>query len=746
MDFARDVQPVLTSKCLTCHSGSSAQAELKLHTRAELLSGGASGPAIVPGDAENSLLVRKISGQQGMRMPPAGAPLAPETIAIFRQWIDEGARFEGVLGTADRLAPMAPRNPAIPAGVSPHPIDRFIGEYLQRQGIAIADPVSDAVFARRVYYDVVGVPPSPAELEAFVSDTDPGKREALVDRLLARCTQYAEHWMSYWNDLLRNDEGVIYHGERKSITKWLYHALETNKPYHEMAGELLNPAREPAAEGYLTGVTWRGVVSASQSPPMQASQNAAQVFLGMNLKCAACHDSFVNRWKLADTYGLAAMFADEDLELVRCDVKTGKLAEARFPVDDLGVSFDSSLASRREAAAAWFTHPSNGRFSRTLVNRYWKQLMGRALVEPIDDMDADPWHRDLLDWLASDFASNGYDLQSLLRNIMTSHAYQMPAVYEPGTSEPGKDESYVFRGPHLRRLSAEQFQDTISTVSGEWRVTVPRADTYARYTREWRLKSDPLSRALGRPIRDQVYTERSQETSTLQSLEFTNGPLLSKRIENAARSLVGERQPAPENRFDSGMMRSGAAAVDVDISGARELWLLVEDVDSYDPSRVVAGWVNASTIRGRRKRRMASPDTEMLLQDGKRKAIAAPLGSALHFPLDGKQKRFVAQAVVDERSRQSDIGPAVRFFVFTEKPDLERLVRVEGAPPVAPVPREWTREALATYLYTHLLGRAPEAAELELAAKMLGESRPTLEGTSDLLWALLMSPEFQFLH
>ncbi|MCW5966305.1 MAG: hypothetical protein KIT83_19870, partial [Bryobacterales bacterium] len=128
------------------------------------------------------------------------------------------------------------------------------------------------------------------------------------------------------------------------------------------------------------------------------------------------------------------------------------------------------------------------------------------------------------------------------------------------------------------------------------------------------------------------------------------------------------------------------------------------------------------------------------------KAIPAPLGKVMHFQLEGKAQRFRAQAVIDERSRQSDISPAVRFFVFTEEPDTEQLVRVEGDPPRAAPPSDWDAPALVRYLYQHLLGRPPAPTELQLATDTLGSTKPTLEGTEDLLWALLMSPEFQYLH
>ncbi|HEX2726939.1 MAG TPA: DUF1549 domain-containing protein, partial [Beijerinckiaceae bacterium] len=496
-DFVRDVQPVLTARCLACHSGEGAQAGLKIHTRDELLAGGKSGPAIVPGKADASLLVERIEGRKGMRMPPSGPPLEPAEIDRIRQWIDQGARFEGrATPVAGRVAPLAPRMPPVPAGAAANPIDRFIDSYLAQKKLPAPPLVSDALFARRVWLDLHGLPPPPEALAAFLASHDKDKRTRLIDRLLAERKPYAEHWISFWNDLLRNDEGVIYHGERKSISTWLLGALEQNVPYDAMVRALLDPPAKTGPEGFLVGVTWRGVVSASQVPPMQAAQNAAQVFLGINLKCAACHDSFINRWKLRDTYGLAGLFSEEPLELARCDVKLGGHETARFLYSDFGVKFDDSAAARRKAAADWFVHRENGRFSRTLVNRYWRQLFGRGIVEPPDDMDGPPWSEDLLDWLASDFSAHGYDLRHLLRQITTSRAYQSEAVREVGESR-----DYVFRGPRLRRLSAEQFSDTISAVTGDWRLHSPRTENFATYSREWRLKSDPLSRALGRPIR-----------------------------------------------------------------------------------------------------------------------------------------------------------------------------------------------------------------------------------------------------
>lgn len=742
VDFLKDVQSVLTSKCLACHSGDAAQGGFKAHTREDLLHGGKNGPAIVPGNGAGSLLVLKISGQKGPRMPPSGPPLPEETIARIKTWIDQGARWDGKAVVTERIAPLAPRKPALPDGSATHPVDRFVEAYLAKHKVERRGTVSDELFARRAWFDVTGLPPAPEELTAFLKDNSAGKRDKLVDTLLANRPAYAEHWISFWNDLLRNDEGVIYHGERKSITKWLLGSLQENRPYDEMVRTLLNPPPKSDEEGFLIGVTWRGVVSASQTPPMQAAQNAGQVFLGINLKCAACHDSFINRWKLRDTYGLAGMFSDDKLELVRCDVPLGKAAEPKFPFEGISVKFDATLASRRSAAAEWFTSDQNGRFARTIVNRYWKALLGRGIVEPADDMDAEPWDEDLLDYLASDFVEHRYDLQYLVRQIMTSKAYQMPVAMEKAA---GKD--YVFRGPRIRRLTAEQFEDTISAVTGDWRVNSPRTDTHARYTREWRLKSDPLSRAMGRPIRDQVYTERATEATALQALELTNGPLLSKRLERGARNLLGQMKPAPANIFDSKMVRGGPVPIDVDITGAKELYLLLEDVDTYDPARVVAGWGNAELIGPNGTVPLAEAGLQVKLKESTMPAIEAKLPSMLHFNIAGKgYTRFRAQGVIDEQSRQSDISPAVRFFVFTEKPDPEQLIRVEGTPPSTPPRKNWKSQELADRLHAQLFSRKPTETERKLAVEMMGGEKPSADGVEDLLWAMLMSPEFQYIH
>lgn len=724
VDYATQVHPILAARCLVCHNGKSGQGGLSLAARQDVLRGGLSGPAIVPGQGANSLLVQRLTGAKTPRMPMAGEPLPEAAIAIIRTWIDEGARMNVDAAPVQAFS-LALKPP--PAGG----IDALLAPYYRQHRVPPAAPVSDAIFLRRAYLDLWGLLPPPERLRSFVADTRPDKRARLIDEILAHPRNYAEHWISFWNDLLHNDEGVVYHGERSSITPWLLSALQDNRPYDEFVRQLLAPPEKGGSAGFIQGVTWRGTVNASQTPPMQAAQNSAQVFLGVNLKCNSCHDSFISHWKLREAYALAAFFTNEPLEMVRCDAPTGITAEPGFLFPELGTGpFGGTLEEKRAAAARLFTARGNGLFARTIVNRVWRLLFGRGLVEPLDEMEGGAWHPPLLEWLAADFAEHGYDIKRLLRVIMTSQAYQRPSV-EPG---PPRDPAYVFSGPWPRRLTAEQFADAIASLTGEWRVRVDNRPVPGIYAREWRFKANALTRALGRPVRDGAVTERQTESTTLQALELANGKTLNDWLRDGAARLAGQAAPAPRSLFDSGLMRASTKVeVDLDLQGRTRLRLLIVDVDSYDPARVKAMWKDA---------RFSGPDGDTPV------AVEVVFGREVLLDLSGKgYTRFRATLVIDPSSNQSDISPAIRAFVFEDAPNLRKLVAASGETPVPPPPPASTPAALVRQVYEFAFSRAPSPAELKgalaLAAPGGGASR---EGIQDLLWAVLLSPEFQFIR
>jgi hypothetical protein len=431
-----------------------------------------------------------------------------------------------------------PKPPQPPAGPGSG-IDRFLAAAWASEGFTPPAPVEDRVFARRVYLDVVGLLPTPEQLDRLERDPRADKRARLVDELLADRLGYAEHWASFWNDLLRNDEQTNIDGLRKPITPWLYQALLQNKPLDQFTAELLDPGRDGPV-GYLKGVNWRGRVNASQAPPVQAAQNVSQVFLASSLKCASCHDSFINKWKLNQAYGMASFFAPQDLEIHRCDKGTGTPAAPRFLFAGLGdVPANADLETRHQAVAHMVTRPKNPRFSRALVNRLWKRLLGRGLIEPADDFDSTPHSSALLDWLAHDFMSHDYDARHTLRLILTAQVYQLPLT---GDTPPGKDRQPMPpRGPVERRLTSEQYLDAVASVTGHWpNVPVMSVPVENPHVRAWRhRKPDALATALGRPNREQVCTERNQESTVLQALELVNGRELATRLHEGAKALLG---------------------------------------------------------------------------------------------------------------------------------------------------------------------------------------------------------------
>jgi mono/diheme cytochrome c family protein len=550
IDFAHDIAPLLKAHCAECHTNGKYKGGLSLDSREALLKT----KAVVPGKGRESELFKRITtADPEMRMPSKGKPLSAKEIALLAAWIDQGLPWDAgfTFKATAYVAPVKPRRPALPP-LRPgfeHPIDRIVDAYYTRHKVAPPPPLDDAGFLRRVYLDVIGLLPAPSETEGFLKDPAPDRRHRLIRRLLGERRACAEHWLTFWNDLLRNDyQGTGYiDGGRKQITAWLYRSLLENQPYDRFVRELIVPA--PESEGFINGIQWRGNVNASQVRELQFAQNVGQVFFGVNIKCASCHDSFIDRWKLADAYALAAVVADRPLQMHRCDKALGKYAEPRFLWPELGaIDAKQPRAKRLEQLAALVTHPDNGRFTRTIANRFWQRLLGRGIVHPVDVMANRPWSEDLLDYLAVYLTDAGYDLQKLQEHILTSRAYQSRVVPQAKESV---GEDYVFRGPELRRLTAEQFLDAVwmitSTAPTQAAAPVklpPFPETIPverRFIRAALVNADALMRSLGRPNREQVVTTRPDQVTTLQALDLSNGQILADTLARGAVNLLKAR-------------------------------------------------------------------------------------------------------------------------------------------------------------------------------------------------------------
>lgn len=544
------VRMVLAHNCYKCHSGAKIEGELRLDEKEFVFAGGESGPILIPGNPAESDLIRRINLPKNHRdvMPSKGKLLTDSEKQLLELWIQKGAPWPD--GAAQqsiyRIAELAPRNPILPPPTSglTNPIDLWVNEYFKQNNLNWQAKIDDKTYLRRIFLDVIGLIPTPEELVEFAKDPRPEKRDIWLQNLLNRKEDYATHWFTFWNDALRNDyTGTGYiTGGRFNISDWLYTSIRENKPYNQFVHQLISP--DPKSKGFIEGIKWRGTVNASQRTEMQAAQNVGQVILGLNLKCASCHDSFISDWKLEEAYAFANIFADSTLEVSRCEQPTGKLAKTKILWEELGEI--DSMANRTEKLrqlADKLVQPANGRMYRTIVNRIWKQMMGRGIVEPVDEMDNLPWSQDLLDWLAVDFVENGYDLKRLIFLIGSSKIYQSKST-PIASPELLLAENYQFKGLISRRMTAEQFSDAVS------QIIFPLFDsTLQRYkpsqlihenlqktefVRAALVANNSFLTALGRPNREIVSTSRDSQGSLLQALELTNGEKLNSALQKGA--------------------------------------------------------------------------------------------------------------------------------------------------------------------------------------------------------------------
>ncbi|MCX8156734.1 MAG: DUF1553 domain-containing protein [Verrucomicrobiae bacterium] len=782
VDFVKDIQPILQVSCAHCHGRGKDKGGFKIDTRTDLLRGGDSGPAVRVGDSRGSLLIEMVSGlDPDNLMPKKGKRLTAQQVGLLRAWIDQGLAWPADITFARQpLHNLHPRRlePPPPTATSgPHPVDRWLEGYYRKHGVPPAAPAPDGVWVRRVYLDVLGVLPTLAEQEAFAADRRADKRALLVHRLLQDQHRYAEHWLSFWNDLLRNDyKGTGYiDGGRKQITAWLYSALATNMPYHQMVRELLNPS--PESEGFLKGIVWRGAVNSSQTPAMQAAQNVSHVFMGVNLKCASCHDSFINDYTLAGTYALANVFSEEPLEIFECDKPTGRKAGYAFLYPELGTLTPSTNRQERfRQIASLMTSERNGRLPRTLVNRLWARFFGHGLVEPVDDMDAPAWHPELLDWLAEDFVAHGYDIKHLMATLLTSRAYQRPAV--PGSEAPSS--TYVFRGPLVRRLTAEQFRDVLADITGagypspqptvDWLLTEPphiqtqrlqqitvlqttsSAETATNHWMTWFVREWVLP---GRPAAAQAVLAANLEWKL-----FVNGQAVGD-TRSAATPAVMDLAPHLRAGFNRLAVRVGKKPEKTPLPTTRSLAAFLRlRVDGQDWTPDLAQqwrWTTASTNDWESLPPLA--EWEMLPADAARqeadwlneRAFAAAIHSCERWgryravwvaadPLAVALDRPNREQVCTVRPTQAT---TLQMLELANGKTLAALLQ-EGAARLnerSPQPPE----ALIRQVYRQALGRPPTPREEALIRRYLKE-HGRREGWEDFLWSLAMLPEFQMIY
>lgn len=339
VDYLRDIKPILQSRCYSCHGALKQKGSLRVDTAALLKKGGDSGEGVVPGKSAESVLIDAVTGANGLtRMPAEGEPLKPEQIDLLKKWIDQGAVAPAEKTPDDPRQHWAYQRPAkapLPlvknAARVRNPIDNFIAAEHERLGISPAPSAEKHVLLRRVYLDLIGLPPTRDELHAFLNDSSPDAYEKVVDRLLAH-PQYGVRWGRHWMDVWRYSDWAGYGKQVRDSQPhiwrwrdWIVESLNEDKGYDRMvlemlAGDELAPEDESVlrATGYLV----RNYKLLSRETWMQDTVNhTAKSFLATTLECARCHDHFYDPLLQSEYYQLRAIFEPYN---VRTDRLPGK--------------------------------------------------------------------------------------------------------------------------------------------------------------------------------------------------------------------------------------------------------------------------------------------------------------------------------------------------------------------------------------------------------------------------------------
>jgi hypothetical protein len=451
------------------------------------------------------------------------------------------ARFMGHIATWNTIVP---RPGAIDAAAwDSLPVKNFIDELAWRKHRALnilpSPPADDATFLRRAYLDAIGRLPTPDEVRRFLADTDPQKRDRLVDELLER-PEYADRWANLWADLLRPNPYRVGIKSTLSLDTFLRDAFAHNLSYDRFVGELLT----------ATGSVWRNgaaVIYRDRRSPDEIVTMASQLFLGVRLECAKCHQHPFEVYGQGDFYGLAAYFArvgyvgtglsppisgGEEAVVVKPsgDVKH-PLTDAVLAPKPLGAEAGAEPAEsdRRIALVAWLRSADHPTFAAAAVNRIWAEFFGLGIVDPVDDFRATnpPSNAELMTALAAEFRSLGFDQKRLIATIMKSHLYGLSAL----ANETNAGDHRNFSRHYRRRLRAEVVADAVDDVTG-----VPSSYAGAapgtRATQLWTHRTgSTFLDVFGRPDPNQdPPCERIADATIVQAMHLMNGQHLHGKV------------------------------------------------------------------------------------------------------------------------------------------------------------------------------------------------------------------------
>jgi hypothetical protein len=457
-------------------------------------------------------------------------------------------------------------------------IDDAVFAKLKKIRVLPSDLSTDEEFLRRAYLDTIGMVPAPDEVRAFLKDRDPQKRSKLIDQLLDR-PEFVDVWTLKWNDLLRNNPRLTRTG-LASYYNWIRDQVAKDVPYDQFVRSLLTAT---GANDQVGPVNYYLV----SRDPLDLTSATSQVFLGVRIECARCHNHPFEKWTQNDYYGLAGFFSNirrigngnqmaaqvivgpPNRRLQVRNPKTNQPVEPKV-LDDTEIKPDTE--DLRVALADWITSPQNPFFARAIANRVWAHYMGRGIIDPVDDIRVTnpPSNPELLDALAKDLVEKKFDLKALMRDLMNSRVYQLSSR----ANETNRQDQRNFARAYPKRLTAEQLYDSISQACGAFTPFFPQrrgggmgmGGAIAQAVRDamdpgaTRAHQIPIPRVpgevgtfldvFGRPRREVVCEcERSSDGSVTQALVLLNSDLVNRKIEfplGRVQQLVRSNRPDPE--------------------------------------------------------------------------------------------------------------------------------------------------------------------------------------------------------
>ncbi len=606
--FEAKVRPLLSEHCVECHSdrAKKLQAGLHLDSRAGLLKGGEGGPAIVPGKADASGLVQAVR-YESVEMPPSGK-LKDDQIATLVRWVEMGAPWPPQSETRpaesdggydwDKLrnehwAWQPLQNAEMPSvGDTQWPqngIDYFVLARLEASGMKPAPRADRRTLIRRTYFDLIGLPPTPDDVEAFVNDARPDAYARVVDQLLAS-PQYGERWGRHWLDVARYSDGLGGFADKDPLPEawryrdWVVRSWNADLPYdrfvrQQIAGDLMKEPDSIYGPGFFAiGPIYKSdggdpdSVAQAQSETLDDRVDTfSRGFLALTVACARCHDHKFDPIPTLDYYSLAGVFNNSKkvdkpghtlAEAGSGDMKVALRGNLRKPGPVAPRRFLRVLAgadpppftqgSGRLELADAVADPKNPLTARVMVNRIWQHHFGRAIVRSPSNFGAlgqPPTHPLLLDWLAARFIESGWSAKELHRTIVLSSAYQMSSEFDGRNYAADGDNRLLWR-MNPQRLEVEAWRDGLLAATGELDASIGGAPTdkllqsrrrtlYSIISRNGdRFESDEFLRLFDFPAPRVTSEGRTTSIVPQQFLFLMNSPFMTQRAKAFAARLA----------------------------------------------------------------------------------------------------------------------------------------------------------------------------------------------------------------